>query len=74
MSDERIAEVASELAAIVERLDEIAFDALRQAVADGGEARPAIERRAVRARNAIERARRILETDGGREGDDTATF
>ncbi len=71
MSDERIAEVTSELRTIVERLDEIAFDALREAVAEGQTARPELERRVVRARNAIDRARRILEDGGRREsGDD----
>ncbi|MGB9112248.1 MAG: hypothetical protein WCF24_05935 [Acidimicrobiales bacterium] len=71
MSDERIAEVVSELGAIVERLDEIAFDALREAVAQGSTSRPALERRAVRARNAIERARRVLQSDDEKEGDDS---
>ena len=71
MSDERIAEVTSELRTIVERLDEIAFDTLREAVAEGQTARPELERRVVRARNAIDRARRILEDGGRREsGDD----
>ncbi|MGA8295492.1 MAG: hypothetical protein WB770_00440 [Acidimicrobiales bacterium] len=60
MSDERIGEISEELATICERLDEIVFEALRSAVANGETARPEIERRAVRARNAIERARRIL--------------
>ncbi len=71
MPDERIAEVTGELQAIVERLDEIAYDALREAVAEGQTTRPDLERRVVRARNAIDRARRILE-DGGRQesGDD----
>lgn len=67
MSDERIGEVTGELRAIVERLDEIAFDALREAVAEGQTTRPELERRVVRARNAIDRARRILE-NGGVEG------
>ncbi len=73
MSNEQMAEVASELAAIVERLDEIAFDVLREAVAQGGTSRPALERRAVRARNAIERARRILETGDAQESDKAET-
>lgn len=73
MFDEEIAEVADELAAIVERLDAIAFDALRDAVASGKTARPEAERRVVRARNAIERARRILEDGGVQEGADDQT-
>jgi hypothetical protein len=63
MADERVADIAGELSAIVERLDEIAFDTLREAVADGKTARPALERRVVRARNAIDRALRILADD-----------
>jgi hypothetical protein len=64
VSDEQIAQVVDELSTVVERLDEIAFAALRDAVAGGESCRPEVERRVVRARNAIERARRILE--GGR--------
>jgi hypothetical protein len=64
VSDDRIGEVTGELRAIVERLDEIAFDALREAVAEGQTARPELERRVVRARNAIDRALRILENGG----------
>jgi ElaB/YqjD/DUF883 family membrane-anchored ribosome-binding protein len=71
VTDERVEEIVSELAAIVERLDEVAFDALRDAVADGVTTRPDIERRVVRARNAVERARRILEKGGQRETDET---
>jgi hypothetical protein len=64
VSDDRIGEVTGELRAIVERLDEIAFDALREAVEKGQTARPELERRVVRARNAIDRALRILENGG----------
>lgn len=70
MSAEEIAEVAGELAAIVERLDEIAFAALRDAVESGATTRPPLERRVVRARNAIERAQRILEGGGVPEAAD----
>ena len=62
MDDERLSEIASELGAICERLDDIALEALREAVAAGATARPETERRIVRARNAIERARHLLES------------
>jgi ElaB/YqjD/DUF883 family membrane-anchored ribosome-binding protein len=60
--DERIAEICSDLASLVERLDELALEALRDAVDQGATARPELERRIVRARNALERARHVLET------------
>jgi hypothetical protein len=70
VADEKLAQVAGELSLLAERLDEIAFDALCEAVERGGVTRPEVERRAVRARNAIERARRILEDDGSHEHPD----
>ena len=66
MSQDQLDEIVRQLADITERLDEVAFEALRSAVADGKTSRPDVERRAVRARNALERARRIL--DAGEEG------
>ncbi|HLX78447.1 MAG TPA: hypothetical protein VKR27_06140 [Acidimicrobiales bacterium] len=62
MDDERLCEIASELGSICERLDDIALEALRDAVAAGATSRPESERRIVRARNAIERARHLLES------------
>ena len=61
VEDDRLAEIATDLGAICERLDDLALDLLRQAVAAGEQSRPEPERRVVRARNAIERARRLLE-------------
>jgi hypothetical protein len=60
-------EVRAALDGIVERLDELAFDVLREASAAGRSTRPALERRLVRARNAVERARRLLEPGGSVE-------
>jgi hypothetical protein len=59
--DDRIGEICAELGALVERLDDLALEALREAVAAGADERPEIERRIVRARNALERARHLLE-------------
>ena len=61
MADERLDDICSELGAIIERLDDLALEALREAVGNGATARPEIERRLVRARNALERARHLLE-------------
>jgi hypothetical protein len=69
VSQDQLDEIARQLSDIVERLDEVAFEALRSAFADGQTVRPDVERRAVRARNALERARRILEAgEGGPDG------
>jgi ElaB/YqjD/DUF883 family membrane-anchored ribosome-binding protein len=66
---EALESVREELRAITERLDELAYDALREAVAAGERSRPELERRVVRARNAIGRALSILERTGaGAEG------
>lgn len=70
VTDERVAEVADELAAICERLDEIAYEALAAAVSEGANSRPELERRVVRARNAIDRARRMLTADADSDGAD----
>lgn len=57
-------EVGRTLDGVVERLDELAFDLLREAAAAGRTSRPPLERRLVRARNAVERARRLLDPEG----------
>ena len=59
--DEALEPICAELRGLVERLDGLAFDALREAVAAGASGRPERERRIVRARNALERAISILE-------------
>jgi hypothetical protein len=61
VADERLDDICSELGAIIERLDDLALEALREAVSNDATARPEIERRIVRVRNALERARHLLE-------------
>ena len=58
MSD--IAGIAERLEAIVEELDEIAFEQLRQAAGDGETERPVSDRRLVQARRAVEKAAGVL--------------
>ena len=48
------------LEAIGDELDEIAFDRLREAVADGELARPADDKKLMQARRAIEKAAGVL--------------
>ena len=52
--------IADRLEAIVEELDEIAFDRLRQAAADGATERPASDRQITRARRSVEKAAAVL--------------
>ena len=58
MSD--VATIVERLDAIVEELDEIAFDRLRQAAGDGVTERPLDDRQLVRARRAVEKAAGVL--------------
>ena len=55
-----LSSVADRLAAIVEELDEIAFDRLRLAAADGKRERPADDRELTKARRAVEKAVAVL--------------
>lgn len=48
------------LESIAADLDELAFDRLREAVADGEVARPADDKRLMQARRAIEKAAEVL--------------
>ncbi len=59
--------MSGEYGALVERLetiaadlDEMAFDRLREAVADGEVARPADDKKLMQARRAIEKAAAVL--------------
>ena len=52
--------LADRLAAIVEELDEIAFDRLRLAAADGKRERPSDDRELTKARRAVEKAVAVL--------------
>jgi hypothetical protein len=52
--------LADRLEAIVEELDEIAFDRLRVAAAEGQRARPDDDRELTKARRAVEKAVAVL--------------
>ena len=52
--------IADRLTAIVEELDEIAFDRLRLAAADGQRSRPDDDRELTKARRAVEKAVAVL--------------
>lgn len=58
MSD--LAGIADRLDAIVEELDEIAFDRLREAAGSGATQRPASDRELAKARRAVEKASAVL--------------
>jgi hypothetical protein len=66
--------IADRLTAIVEELDEIAFDRLRLAAADGQRSRPDDDRELTKARRAVEKAVAVLRgidgsVDDGSVGD-----
>lgn len=52
--------IADRLESIVADLDEIAFDRLREAMAEGARERPAADRAITQARRAIEKAAHLL--------------
>ncbi len=54
-------ELQQEVLALVERLDDLALEVLRDAAASGAERRPEVERRLTRARHALERAVGLLQ-------------
>ena len=55
-----LAGIADRLDAIVEELDEIAFDRLREAAGDGATERPPSDRQLTKARRALEKASAVL--------------
>jgi hypothetical protein len=55
-----VEQLADRLEAIVADLDELAFDRLREAVADGATERPTGDKELARARRAAEKAAHIL--------------
>jgi ElaB/YqjD/DUF883 family membrane-anchored ribosome-binding protein len=65
--DEALDEVRTELGRLVERIDELIYDVLSEAAAEGARERPDLERRLTRARNAVIRAHAIL--GGGAQED-----
>ena len=56
----RYEEVAERLEAIGTELDELSFDLLQQAIADGAVQRPAADRTLIQARRAVEKAAQLL--------------
>lgn len=52
--------LADRLESIAADLDELAFDRLREAAADGATSRPADDKELVKARRAVEKAAGIL--------------
>ena len=56
----RFEELADRLEAIGGELDELSFDLLQQAVADGATGRPAEDKTVTQARRAVEKAARLL--------------
>lgn len=63
--DPRLVELADRLDEMVAELDEIAFDRLREAVADGETERPAADRDLVKARRAVEKAAHLIRALAG---------
>ena len=58
MSD--LERLADQLTDVAEQLDEMAFDRLREAVAEGATQRPTADRRLMQARRSIEKAANLL--------------
>jgi hypothetical protein len=56
----RYKDLAERLEAIGAELDELSFDLLQQAVADGATQRPAADRTLTQARRAVEKAAGLL--------------
>jgi hypothetical protein len=56
----RYEDLAERLEAIGEDLDELSFDLLQQAVADGATQRPGSDRTLTQARRAVEKAAHLL--------------
>ena len=55
-----VAEMVARLESIAADIDELAFDRLRESVADGEVTRPADDKRLMQARRAIEKAAGVL--------------
>jgi len=56
--------LADRLRSVLDEIDELAFDQLREAVADGATARPASDKELAKARRSVEKAVRVLEMLG----------
>ncbi|PIE31773.1 MAG: hypothetical protein CSA55_04940 [Ilumatobacter coccineus] len=62
MSDNRIEELADRVEMLAADLDDLMFDRLSEAVADGSTTRPVADKRLTQARRALEKAHQILRT------------
>jgi len=60
---DELGEIRDLITTAIERLDDVAFRELRQAIARGETRRPEIERRVTRARNGLLRVSALLEGD-----------
>jgi hypothetical protein len=58
----RFAELAAQLRGIADQLDDVSFEVLTEAVADGATARPIADRTLTQARRAVEKAATLLES------------
>ncbi len=56
----RYRDLADQLEAVVAEIDEVSFDLLQQAVADGATSRPAADKTLTQARRAVEKAAALL--------------
>jgi len=56
----RYGDLAEQLAGIGAELDEVSFDVLQQAVADGATTRPVADKTLTQARRAVEKAAALL--------------
>jgi hypothetical protein len=65
--------LADRLDSIVAELDELAFDRLREAAADGVATRPDEDKELVKARRAVEKAAHVLRRLADRSADDRST-
>ncbi len=65
MSD--YASLADRLRSVLDDLDELAFDQLREAVADGATARPQSDKELAKVRRSVDKAVRLLDALDGRE-------
>ena len=61
----RYGDLADQLEAVVAEIDEVSFDLLQQAVADGATARPAADKTLTQARRAVEKAVVLLRSIDG---------
>ena len=61
-------DLAARLRSVLEDLDELAFDRLREAVADGAPSRPASDKELAKARRSVEKAALVLEALDGESG------